>query len=202
MKRKELILKFISFFESKGHKRIVNSSLVPENDPTVLFTTAGMHPLVPFLLGEKHQLGKRLVGVQRCIRTVDIDAVGDETHHTFFEMLGNWSLGDYFKDEAIEFSFEFLTEVLELSKERLALSVFEGDKDSSMDEESFKKWISLGVSEDKILYLPKEDIGGDLRERRDLVDLIPRCFIGSQKKQFLKNLIQKIRTGLKFGMMS
>ena len=157
MKRKELILKFISFFESKGHKRIVNSSLVPENDPTVLFTTAGMHPLVPFLLGEKHQLGKRLVGVQRCIRTVDIDAVGDETHHTFFEMLGNWSLGDYFKDEAIEFSFEFLTEVLELSKERLAFSVFEGDKDSSMDEESFKKWISLGVSEDKILYLPKED---------------------------------------------
>ena len=116
-----------------------------------------MHPLVPFLLGEKHQLGKRLVGVQRCIRTVDIDAVGDETHHTFFEMLGNWSLGDYFKDEAIEFSFEFLTEVLELSKERLAFSVFEGDKDSSMDEESFKKWISLGVSEDKILYLSKED---------------------------------------------
>ena len=107
MKRKELIQKYIEFFKSKKHKEIPNSSLIPENDPTVLFTTAGMHPLVPFLLGQKHPQGKRLVGLQRCIRTGDIEEVGDEFHHTFFEMLGNWGLGDYWKQNAIKYSFEF-----------------------------------------------------------------------------------------------
>src|SRR3989338_11291001 len=107
--RKELIGKYIDFFKSKGHKMIPSASLVPENDPKVLFTTAGMHPLVLYLLGQKHPLGKRLVNVQKCIRTQDIDEVGDNVHHTFFEMLGNWSLGDYFKESAINFSFEFLT---------------------------------------------------------------------------------------------
>src|SRR3989338_7983855 len=105
--RRELIEKYIKFFQSKKHREIPSSSLIPENDPTVLFTTAGMHPLVPFLTGQKHPLGKRLVNVQKCIRLGDIDEVGDETHHTFFEMLGNWSLGDYFKKEAIKLTFEF-----------------------------------------------------------------------------------------------
>src|SRR3972149_7284 len=107
MNREELIEKYLHFFKSKEHKLIPNESLIPKNDPTVLFTTAGMHPLVPYLIGQPHPLGKRLVGVQKCIRTTDIDEVGDAVHHTFFEMLGNWSLGDYFKDEAIKFSYEF-----------------------------------------------------------------------------------------------
>jgi len=157
MDRKELIEKYISFFEQKNHKRIQNSSLVPENDPTVLFTTAGMHPLVPFLMGETHTQGKRLVNVQRCIRTGDIDEVGDSFHHTFFEMLGNWSLGDYFKREAIEMSFEFLTKELGLPLDRLAVSVFEGDKDAPKDEESAKIWEDLGISENRIAFLPKKD---------------------------------------------
>src|SRR3989344_8227759 len=119
--RKKLIEKYINFFKSKGHKEIPSASLIPENDPTVLFTTAGMHPLVPHLLGEKHPGGRRLAGAQKCIRTSDIDKVGDAAHHTFFEMLGNWSLGDYFKKEAIEWSWEFLTspEWLGLDKNRL-----------------------------------------------------------------------------------
>ena len=103
MNRKQLIKKYINYFKKQGHKEILNSSLIPENDPTVLFTTAGMHPLVPFLMGRKHPSGKRLVNVQRCIRTGDIEEVGDETHHTFFEMLGNWGLGDYWKDDAIRY---------------------------------------------------------------------------------------------------
>jgi alanyl-tRNA synthetase len=153
MDRKELIKKYIEFFKSKGHKEIPNSSLVPENDPTVLFTTAGMHPLVPYLLGQKHPLGKRLCNVQRCIRTGDIEEVGDETHHTFFEMLGNWSLGDYFKEDAIKFSFEFLTKVLKISKEKLAVSVFSGNKNAKKDEESIKVWESLGISAERIALL-------------------------------------------------
>jgi len=112
--RKEFIKKYIEFFESKNHKEIPNSSLIPENDPTTLFISAGMQPLVPYLLGKKHPLGKRLVNVQKCIRTTDIEKVGNETHHTFFEMLGNWSLGDYWKKEAIEMSFEFLTKELKI----------------------------------------------------------------------------------------
>jgi len=157
MNRNELIKLYIQFFKNKGHKEIPNVSLIPENDPTVLFTTAGMHPLVPFLISQTHPLGKKLVGVQRCIRTGDIDKVGDTTHHTFFEMLGNWSLGDYFKSEAIEYSFEFLTKILKIPKEKIAVSVFEGDKDSPKDLESSKKWESLGISKNRIAYLPKKN---------------------------------------------
>ncbi len=155
MKRKELIKKYLEFFKLKNHKEIPNAPLIPENDPTVLFTTAGMHPLTPYLLGHKHPLGKKLVGVQKCIRTSDIEMVGDETHHTFFEMLGNWSLGDYWKKEAIEMSFEFLTKVLKIPKEKLAVTCFEGDKDAKKDEESAKIWKSLGIK--KIKFLGKKD---------------------------------------------
>jgi len=157
MNRKQLIQKYIEFFKSKNHKEIPNASLVPKEDPTVLFTTAGMHPLVPFLLGQKHPLGKRLVGVQKCVRTGDIDEVGDKTHHTFFEMLGNWSLGDYWKKQAIEFSFEFLTSKkwLGLDKNKIAVSVFSGDKDSPKDIEAEKIWKSFGIN--KIKFLEKED---------------------------------------------
>jgi len=157
MNRKQLIKKYIDFFKSKDHKEIQNSSLIPENDPTVLFTTAGMHPLVPFLLGEKHPQGKRLVNVQRCIRTGDIDEVGDSCHHTLFEMLGNWSLGDYFKKEVVEYSFEFLTKTLNLPIERLAMTVFKGDKDAPKDQESADTWESLGISKDRIAFLSKKD---------------------------------------------
>ena len=155
--RLDLIKEYINFFKSKAHKEIPNSPLIPENDPTVLFTTAGMHPLVPFLLGQKHPLGKRLVNVQKCIRTGDIDEVGNEKNHTFFEMLGNWSLGDYFKKEAIEYSFEFLTKVLKIPLDMLAVSVFEGDKDAGKDEESAKIWEKLGIKKERIAYLPKSN---------------------------------------------
>ncbi len=159
MKAKDLKQKFLKFFESKNHKIIPSASLVPENDPTVLFTTAGMHPLVPFLMGEPHPLGKRLVNAQKCIRTQDIDHVGDETHTTFFEMLGNWSLGDYFKKEAIAWSWEFLTDKkwLGLDKNRLAITCFEGDNDCPKDEEASKIWMNQGVSKDRITFLPKKD---------------------------------------------
>jgi alanyl-tRNA synthetase len=157
VERTDLIKKYIKFFESKNHKEIPNSSLIPVNDPTVLFTTAGMHPLVPYLTGQKHPLGKRLVNVQRCIRTDDIEEVGDNTHHTFFEMLGNWSLGDYFKKEAIEFSFEFLTKILKIPLDKLAVTCFAGDKDCEKDQESYKMWTSLGISEERIAFLPKKN---------------------------------------------
>lgn len=157
MKPQELRDKYLNFFKKNGHTIIPSASLIPDNDPTVLFTTAGMHPLVPFLMGEKHPCGKRLVDVQKCIRTGDIDEVGDCTHHTFFEMLGNWSLGDYFKEDAIKFSFEFLTKELKLSLDRLAFSVFKGDDDAPKDEDSAKIWEDLGVSMDRIAYLPKKD---------------------------------------------
>ena len=156
---KELREKYLKFFESKGHKIIPSSSIVPENDPTVLFTTAGMHPLVPYLLGESHPSGKRLTDVQKCIRTSDIDEVGDNSHLTFFEMLGNWSLGDYFKEDAIKYSYEFLTskDYLGIPKERLYFSVFAGDETAPRDEESYNIWRSLGVEEDHIFFLPKEN---------------------------------------------
>ena len=154
--RQELIKKYIEFFKHKGHKHIPSASLIPENDPTVLFTTAGMHPLVPFLLGQNHPLGKRLVSVQKCIRTGDIEEVGDKVHHTFFEMLGNWSLGDYFKEDAIKFSFEFLTKELKIPLEKLAVTCFAGDKDSEKDNESAKIWKSLGIKDERIAFLPKE----------------------------------------------
>jgi alanyl-tRNA synthetase len=153
----ELRKKYIDFFLSKDHKQVPSASLVPAEDPTVLFTTAGMHPLVPYLLGEKHPSGVRLTSCQKCVRTGDIDEVGDKTHLTFFEMLGNWSLGDYFKNEAIEWSFEFLTEILEIPLNMLAFTVFGGDEDATKDQESADKWKSLGVTEERIAYLPKED---------------------------------------------
>lgn len=156
---KELRQKYLDFFVSKNHTIIDGASLIPENDPTVLFTTAGMHPLVPYLMGEKHPSGKRLVNYQKCIRTGDIEEVGDNTHLTFFEMLGNWSLGDYFKQEAIEYSWEFLTSEkwLGLDKNKIAVSVFAGDKDAPRDEESAKIWLALGVPKHKIAYLPKKN---------------------------------------------
>jgi len=150
---------YLEFFKQKGHKIISNVSLIPEHDPTVLFTTAGMHPLVPFLLGQPHTSGKRLANVQKCIRTDDIDEVGDNSHLTFFEMLGNWSLGDYWKEDAIKWSWEFLTDKkwLGLDKEKIYISVFAGDKDAPKDEESAKAWQKLGIPKDRISYLPKKD---------------------------------------------
>ncbi len=138
---------------------VPSASLVPENNPTVLFTTAGMFPLIPFFLGEKHPNGTRLTDAQKCIRTDDIDEVGDKVHHTFFEMLGNWSFGDYFKEEAIEWSFEFLTgqDWLNIPVEKLAFSVFAGDEDASFDQESYDKWLSLGISPKRIAKLPKKN---------------------------------------------
>ena len=153
----ELRQKFIDFFVSKGHTQISGASLIPENDPTVLFTTAGMHPLVPYILGADHPAGKRLVNYQKCIRTGDIEAVGDPHHLTFFEMLGNWSLGDYFKKEAIAFSHEFLTRVLGLSIEELSVTVFAGDDEVPRDEVAYEMWKSLGLPEDRIYFLGRED---------------------------------------------
>ena len=159
MNANELRSKFLEFFKSKGHAVIKSAPLIPDNDPTVLFTTAGMHPLVPFLLGAPHPLGKRLCDVQKCIRTGDIDEVGDPVHLTFFEMLGNWSLGDYFKETAIKNSFEFLTgeKWLNIPVEQLAFTVFAGDENAPFDQEAFDLWRSLGVSEKRIARLPKED---------------------------------------------
>ena len=148
---------YIDFFVSKGHKQISGASLIPENDPTVLFTTAGMHPLVPYILGQEHPAGKRLCDYQKCIRTGDIDSVGDPHHLTFFEMLGNWSLGDYFKNEMIGFSFEFLTKVLGIPVDRLSVTVFEGDSTVPRDEEAAARWKELGIDPSHIYFMPRED---------------------------------------------
>ncbi|MBU2562705.1 MAG: alanine--tRNA ligase [Nanoarchaeota archaeon] len=155
--REQLIKKYLNFFKLKGHKEIPNESLIPENDPTTLFISAGMHPLVPYLLGQPHPLGKRLMNLQRCIRTGDIEEVGDSTHHTFFEMLGNWSLGDYWKKEAITWSFEFGTKILKLPVKRLSVSCFKGDTDAKKDEESAKRWESLGIPKERIVFLSKSE---------------------------------------------
>jgi len=163
MTANDLRQKYLDFFERKGHAIISSASLIPENDPTVLFTTAGMHPLVPYLLGEKHPSGARLVNAQKCIRTGDIDEVGDRTHHTFFEMMGNWSLGDYFKNEAIQYSFEFLTSAtgLGLDKNRLAVSVFVGDEDAPYDLEAYEIWAKIFTDNnlplERIAKLPKKN---------------------------------------------
>jgi len=159
MNANELRKKYIDFFVSKGHAQIQGKSLLPENDPTVLFTTAGMHPLVPYLLGEEHPAGKKLVNYQKCIRTGDIDSVGDSSHLTFFEMLGNWSLGDYFKEGAIGMSFEFLTSPkwLNIPLEKLGVTVFQGDTSVPRDEESAILWKKLGIPENRIAYLPRKD---------------------------------------------
>ena len=153
----ELRTKYLNFFAERGHAIIPTASLIPENDPTVLFTTAGMHPLVPYLLGEKHPRGTRLTDVQICVRTGDIEEVGDASHCTFFEMLGNWSLGDYFKKEAISWSFDFLTKVLGIPLERLSVSVFAGDESCPRDDESADIWASLGVDRSHIFFLPKKN---------------------------------------------
>lgn len=156
---KQLKKMWVDFFTSHNHKQIEGSSLVPEKDDSVLFTTAGMQPLEPYLLGKAHPQGKRLFNIQRCLRTNDIDSVGDETHFTFFEMMGNWSLGDYFKEEAIKNSFEFLTssKYLDLPIERLAVTVFEGDENAPRDTESAEIWEKCGMPKNKIFYLGKDN---------------------------------------------
>ncbi len=141
---------YIDFFKSKGHKQIPSAPIVPENDPSVLFNTAGMQPLIPYLMGESHPYGTRLCDYQKCLRTNDLDSIGDTTHHTFFEMLGNWSLGDYFKDESISWSFEFLTQVLHIPVERLGITIFAGNESIPFDEVSYNKWLELGILKDHI----------------------------------------------------
>ena len=195
MQSSELKKKYLEFFKGKNHAIIPSSSLIPENDPTVLFTTAGMHPLVPYLLGQKHPSGKRLANCQKCLRTDDIDEVGDSTHLTFFEMLGNWSLGDYFKEDAIKFSYEFLTKHLKLDHKRIYVSCFKGDKDAPRDEESAKVWSSLGIPKERIYFFGKKEnwwgppgktgpCGPDTEMYYDTLkkkcseDCMPGCFCG------------------------
>ncbi|MFW9849795.1 MAG: alanine--tRNA ligase [Candidatus Thorarchaeota archaeon] len=187
MKANELRKKYLEFFKEKGHAVIASASLLPENDPTVLFTSAGMHPLVPFLLGEPHPEGNRLANCQKCMRTTDIDEVGDTTHNTFFEMLGNWSLNDYWKKEAITWSYEFLTSKkwLGFDPDKLSVTVFVGDEDAERDIESAEIWESIGIPKERIYYLGKDDnwwgpagstgpCGPDT-EMFIEVDMIPKC---------------------------
>ena len=148
---------YLEYFESLGHVVIPSAPVVPENDPSVLFNTAGMQPLIPYLMGEEHPFGKRLCDVQKCIRLTDLESIGDNTHHTFFEMLGNWSLGDYFKAESIEYSFNFLTKVLNIPVEKLAITVYEGDKQIPKDEVSANNWLKHGISKERIAYLGRDD---------------------------------------------
>ena len=159
MTAEELRQKYLDFFRSKDHAVIPSASLIPENDPSTLFISSGIQPLVPYVMGEKHPEGKRLADVQKCIRTIDIEEVGDFTHHTFFEMLGNWSLGDYFKEEAIQWSWEFLTspEWLGLDKNLIAVSVFAGDDDAPFDQTAYDTWRSLGVPDSRIARLGKDE---------------------------------------------
>ena len=164
MDSKELKERYFDFFRQKGHKIILSYSLIPEHDPTVLFTTAGMHPLTPYLLGQKHPQGKRVANCQKCIRTNDIDMVGDPSHLTFFEMLGNWSFGDYFKEDSITWSFEFLTEQLKLDKDKIYVTCFKGDKNSPKDIRSAEVWESLGIKKKKIFFLGKENFWGPASE--------------------------------------
>ncbi|MBI2049282.1 MAG: alanine--tRNA ligase, partial [Parcubacteria group bacterium] len=156
MQSEEIRRRFLEFFRAREHAEIPSASLVPENDPSVLFTTAGMQPLVPYLLGEPHPLGKRLVDAQKCVRMQDIEEVGDNTHDTFFEMLGNWSLGDYFKKEQLRWFYEFLTsegEGLGLDPKRFYVTVFAGNEDAPRDDESKEIWMSLGITEKRIYFL-------------------------------------------------
>ena len=157
MKAIDIRNKYLNFFQKNGHKIIPSAPLIPENDPSVLFTTAGMQPLVPYLLGEKHPEGTRLTDYQKCVRTVDIDEVGDNRHLTYFEMLGNWSLGDYFKEESIKMSFEFLTKELGIPVDKLSVTVFAGDADAPKDEVSAKAWEKAGIPKERIYYFGKDD---------------------------------------------
>ena len=153
----EIRNKYLNYFKKHGHKVIPSAPLIPENDPSVLFTTAGMHPLVPYLLGEPHPEGKRLTDYQKCLRTVDIDEVGDNRHLTFFEMLGNWSLGDYFKEESVRMSFEFLTKELAIPVEKIYVTCFAGDKDAPKDEETSIIWEKVGMPKDHIYFFGKDN---------------------------------------------
>ncbi|MHA2142021.1 MAG: alanine--tRNA ligase [Candidatus Thorarchaeota archaeon] len=187
MRASELRELYMKFFKEKNHVVIGSGSLMPENDPTALYVMAGMHPLMPFLLGQPHPQGKRLVNVQKCIRTIDIDEVGDTTHLTFFEMLGNWSLNDYWKNEAIAWSYEFLTSKkwLGFDPKKLSVTVFAGDEDAPRDDEAVKIWKSVGIPDERIYFLPKEDnwwgppgkVGpcGPCSEMFIEVDEIPKC---------------------------
>ena len=157
MKAIDIRNKYLNFFEKNGHKVIPSAPLIPENDPSVLFNTAGMQPLVPYLLGQKHPEGTRLTDYQKCVRTNDIDEVGDNRHLTYFEMLGNWSLGDYFKEESIKMSYEFLTKELNIQSEKISVTCFAGDEDCSKDEETAKYWKENGIPEERIFYFGKED---------------------------------------------
>lgn len=157
MTANELRKMYVNYFKERGHQEIASASLLPENDPTVLFTTAGMHPLVPYLLGEKNPQGTKLVSVQKCVRTGDMDEVGDDTHLTFFEMLGNWSLGEYFKEESIGMSYDFLTTCLNIPKEKLAVSVFEGDELVPRDKVAARTWKRKGLQENQIFYYGREE---------------------------------------------
>ena len=157
MKAIDIRNKYLKFFENHGHKIIPSAPLIPENDPSVLFTTAGMQPLVPYLLGEKHPEGTRLTDYQKCVRTVDIDEVGDNRHLTYFEMLGNWSLGDYFKEESIQMSFDFLTKELGIPVEKLSVTCFAGDEDAPRDNVAYECWKKAGIPEDKIYFYGKDD---------------------------------------------
>ena len=186
MRAQELREIYLKFFKERGHSVIASASLFPEDDPTVLFTSAGMHPLVPYLLGQPHPEGKRVTNVQKCLRTTDIDEVGDTVHLTFFEMLGNWSFGDYWKKEAITWSYEFLTSKkwLGFDPDKLSVTVFAGDKDSPRDEEAADSWRSVGIPDERIYFLSKEDnwwIAGNAgpcgpcTEMFIEVDEIPKC---------------------------
>lgn len=186
MRVHELREMYLKYFKDKGHSVIASASLFPEDDPTVLFTSAGMHPLVPYLLGQPHPEGNRLTNVQKCVRTTDIDGVGDTTHLTFFEMLGNWSLGDYWKNEAITWSYEFLTskKYLGFDPDKLSVTVFAGDEDSPKDDEAAEAWLSVGIPEERIFFLGKEDNWwiagtsgpcGPCSEMFIEVDEIPKC---------------------------
>lgn len=157
MTANELRRMYVEFFEERGHKEIASASLLPENDPTVLFTTAGMHPLVPYLLGETHPQGRRLTNIQKCVRTGDIEEVGDDTHLTFFEMMGNWSLGDYFKEEAISMSYDFLTQKLNIPLDRLSVTVYEGDEFVPRDTEAARIWKEKGLKDEQIYYYGREE---------------------------------------------
>ena len=157
MKAIEIRNKYLEFFKRHGHAVIPSAPLIPENDPSVLFTTAGMQPLVPYLLGERHPAGKRLVDYQKCVRTNDIEEVGDNRHLTYFEMLGNWSLGDYFKEESIKMSYEFLTKELQIPAEKISVTCFAGDADCPRDEETAKYWENVGIPKERIYYFGKDD---------------------------------------------
>ena len=157
MKAIEIRNKYLEYFKNNGHSVIPSAPLIPENDPSVLFTTAGMQPLVPYLLGEKHPAGKRLVDYQKCVRTNDIEEVGDNRHLTYFEMLGNWSLGDYFKEESIKMSYEFLTKELQIPAEKISVTCFEGDADCPRDEKSAECWEKVGIPKERIYYFGKDD---------------------------------------------